>query len=65
VHVVKIVRFMTEKLPESGPIYKCLRCEKEVYLTELERYVSFRCPECGYRVFKKVRPSIVKRLKAR
>ena len=56
---------MEEEKIRTGPLYECVRCGKKVYLSELERYISFRCPECGYRIFKKVRPSIVKRVKAR
>jgi DNA-directed RNA polymerase subunit P len=56
---------MGEEKSGSGPIYECVRCGNRVYLSELEKYVSFRCPECGYRIFKKVRPAIVKRVKAR
>jgi DNA-directed RNA polymerase subunit P len=56
---------MGEEKAGAGPLYECVRCGRRVYLSELEKYVSFRCPECGYRIFKKVRPSIVKRVKAR
>ncbi|MCD6479746.1 DNA-directed RNA polymerase subunit P [Candidatus Bathyarchaeota archaeon] len=48
-----------------GPVYECLRCGSRVAYSELERYVSFRCPQCGYRIFRKVRPPVVKRVKAR
>lgn len=63
--VVNVVMWMEEEERGTGPLYVCVRCGREVYLSELERYVSFRCPECGYRIFKKARPSIVKRVKAR
>jgi len=51
--------------PQSGPIYECVRCGRRVEFQELERYISFRCPYCGYRIFRKVRAPIVKHLKAR
>ena len=51
--------------PQSGPSYECVRCGRRVEFQELERYISFRCPYCGYRIFRKVRAPIVKRLKAR
>ncbi len=35
--------------PQSGPIYECVRCGRRVSFQELERYISFRCPYCGYR----------------
>ncbi len=50
---------------QSGPSYECVRCGRRVEFQELERYISFRCPYCGYRIFRKVRAPIVKRLKAR
>jgi len=49
----------------SGPVYECVRCGRRGEHRELERYISFRCPFCGYRVFRKVRAPIVKRAKAR
>ncbi|KON29710.1 hypothetical protein AC482_05840 [miscellaneous Crenarchaeota group-15 archaeon DG-45] len=50
--------------PARGPSYECVRCGRRVSFHELERYISFRCPHCGYRVFRKVRAPIVKRVKA-
>jgi len=49
----------------SGSVYECVRCGRRVSFTELERYISFRCPYCGYRIFRKIRAPIVKRVKAR
>lgn len=51
--------------PHSGPVYECVRCGRRVGYTDLERYISFRCPYCGYRIFRKSRAPIVKRVKAR
>lgn len=51
--------------PQSGPKYECVRCGRQVAFSELERYISFRCPYCGYRVFRKMRAPIVKRVKTR
>ncbi len=51
--------------PQSGPSYECVRCGRRVEFRELERYISFRCPFCGYRIFRKVRAPIVKHIKAR
>ena len=50
---------------QSGTRYECVRCGRRVDFQELERYISFRCPYCGYRIFRKVRAPIVKHLKAR
>ena len=46
--------------------YECVRCGRRVTLADLEsNYSSFRCPSCGCLIFKKVRPPIVKMVKAR
>jgi len=52
-------------LNQEGPVYECVRCERRVSHSDLQRYISFRCPICGYRIFRKVRAQVVKRVKAR
>jgi len=54
-----------DKQPSEGPVYECVQCGRRVPFEDLEKYISFRCPYCGYRIFRKVRASIVKRVKAR
>ena len=49
----------------GGPVYECVKCGRRVEYRELERYISFRCPFCGYRIFRKVRAPVVKRIRAR
>jgi DNA-directed RNA polymerase subunit P len=56
--------------PESAPaeekfdvIYKCLRCGTSVANSELSRLPEIKCI-CGFRVFTKVRPPIVKTVQA-
>ena len=49
----------------EGPEYECVSCGRRVSYNELQRYISFRCPYCGYRIFRKVRAKVVKRVKAR
>lgn len=44
-------------------IYSCLRCGTTVSNTELSRLPEIKCI-CGFRVFTKVRPPIVKTVKA-
>lgn len=44
-------------------IYSCLRCGTNVSNTELSRLPEIKCI-CGFRVFTKVRPPIVKSVKA-
>ena len=44
-------------------IYSCLRCNTKVSNSELARLPEIKCI-CGFRVFTKVRPPIVKTVKA-
>ena len=44
-------------------IYSCLRCNTKVNSSELDRLPEIKCI-CGFRVFTKVRPPIVKTVKA-
>ncbi len=44
-------------------IYSCLRCGTNVSNTELNRLPEIKCI-CGFRVFTKIRPPIVKSIKA-
>jgi len=44
-------------------IYSCLRCATKVSSTELSRLPEIKCI-CGFRVFTKARPPIVKTIKA-
>jgi len=44
-------------------IYTCLRCSTPVSNTELSRLPEIKCI-CGFRVFSKLRPPIVKTVKA-
>ncbi len=44
-------------------LYSCLRCGTEVSNTELSRLPEIKCI-CGFRVFAKLRPPIVKTVKA-
>ena len=56
----------TDNLTESEKfdvIYSCLRCNTTVSNSELGRLPEIKCI-CGFRVFTKVRPPIVKTVKA-
>ena len=44
-------------------IYSCLRCATKVTSTELSRLPEIKCI-CGFRVFTKARPPIIKTIKA-
>jgi len=57
---------VTENVTETEKfdvIYSCLRCNTEVSNSELRRLPEIKCI-CGFRVFTKVRPPIVKTVKA-
>lgn len=45
--------------------YICVRCEKSVNADQLSMMIEVKCPNCGFRVLRKTRPPIVKKLKAR
>jgi DNA-directed RNA polymerase subunit P len=47
----------------SNVIYECMRCGTPVTIEELSRLPEIKCI-CGFRVFRKARPPIVKQLKA-
>ena len=44
-------------------VYSCLRCATNVSSSELNRLPEIKCI-CGFRVFTKARPPIVKTMKA-
>ena len=45
--------------------YQCVRCEKLISADQLSMMIEVKCPNCGYRVLRKTRPPIVKKVKAR
>ncbi|MDG6970618.1 MAG: RNA polymerase Rbp10 [Nitrososphaerota archaeon] len=47
----------------AGAVYECVRCGTKTSQQELSRLPEVKCI-CGYRVFRKVRPSVVKQIKA-
>jgi len=44
-------------------IYSCMRCGTQVSQSELSRLPEIKCI-CGFRVFNKLRPPVVKTVKA-
>jgi DNA-directed RNA polymerase subunit P len=48
---------------DSSVAYECMRCGTRVTVEELSRLPEIKCI-CGFRVFRKSRPPIVKQLKA-
>lgn len=53
---------MSEESTE-GLVYQCVRCGAKVVTKELElRGGGIKCTFCGYRVLKKIRPPVIKRV---
>jgi DNA-directed RNA polymerase subunit RPC12/RpoP len=51
------------KMTSSGLTYECVKCGATVRTEELElRGGGIKCTFCGYRVLKKKRPPVVKRV---
>ena len=69
--MINMVEEITEEVEETEETtaeifdvnYACLRCGTSVSNTELSRLPEIKCI-CGFRVFTKVRPSVVKTVKA-
>ena len=50
----------------TGIVYECVRCGARVPSDELElRGGETKCIVCGYRILKKVKPPVVKRIPAK
>ena len=47
----------------AGAVYECVRCGTRTTQEELSRLPEVKCI-CGYRVFRKARPAVVKQIKA-
>jgi DNA-directed RNA polymerase subunit RPC12/RpoP len=45
-------------------MYVCIDCGREVKV-DLKTARKIQCPFCGYRILKKTRPQIVRRVEAR
>jgi DNA-directed RNA polymerase subunit P len=54
----------TEQKP-TGIMYECISCGQHLTADQLAMTPEIKCPFCGYRVLRKARPPIVKRVKAR
>jgi DNA-directed RNA polymerase subunit P len=47
----------------QGSVYECVKCGTKTSQEELSNLPEVKCI-CGYRVFRKVRPTVVKQIKA-
>ena len=48
----------------KGMIYECVRCGHRFDGKKLAERGAIKCPECSFKVIRKTRPPIVKRVKA-
>lgn len=50
----------------SGLVYECVKCHAKVKPEELEmRGGRVKCTYCGYRVLRKIRPPVVRRISSK
>ena len=54
----------TSHVSGEGIVYECVQCGMKISLEQLSITPEIKCPNCGYRVVKKLRPPIVKKIKA-
>jgi DNA-directed RNA polymerase subunit RPC12/RpoP len=53
-------------MEKAGIVYECVRCGARVPSEELEmRGGDTKCIICGYRILKKVKPPVVKRIQSK
>jgi DNA-directed RNA polymerase subunit RPC12/RpoP len=53
-------------MEKTGIVYECMRCGARVPSEELElRGGETKCIICGYRILKKIKPPVVKRVQAK
>jgi DNA-directed RNA polymerase subunit RPC12/RpoP len=53
-----------ETMVFESAVYSCARCGTKAAQTELQGLPSPRCAACGFTVFTKTRPDLVKRVRA-
>lgn len=63
INMVEETESVQETTETFEVIYSCLRCGTNVSNTELSRLPEIKCI-CGFRVFTKARPPVVKTIKA-
>jgi len=54
---------MEESNQQGMVVYECIRCGTRTTMEELKILPELKCI-CGFRIFRKVRPNIAKRVKA-
>jgi len=58
------VGLMEGERPVTGIRYVCMSCGAGITSEQLSLTPEIKCPFCGYRVLKKERPPVVKRVEA-
>ena len=61
---IKLFEGLSEEAEYRGPFYECVRCGAKVPARELFLEEYPHCNECGCKILRKLRPPIVKRIKA-
>ncbi|MBS7644073.1 DNA-directed RNA polymerase subunit P [Candidatus Bathyarchaeota archaeon] len=56
---------MSEKKETVGVVFECMSCRAHINAEQLTMTPEVKCPNCGYRILRKVRSPIVRRIKAR
>ena len=49
----------------GGLFYECINCGSKLTADQIAMTPEIKCPFCGYRILRKVRPPIVKHVRAR
>jgi DNA-directed RNA polymerase subunit RPC12/RpoP len=49
----------------TGVGYRCVQCSATITSDQLYLMLEIKCPHCGYRVLRKIRPPIVKKVTTR
>ena len=49
----------------GGLLYECINCLSKLTADQIALTPEIKCPFCGYRILRKVRPPIVRHVKAR
>jgi len=53
----------TARISTSGVTYECVNCGAKITSEQVSLTPEIKCPNCGFRVLRKIRPPVVKRVK--
>jgi DNA-directed RNA polymerase subunit RPC12/RpoP len=64
--IFSVERGIIMEKTSTGIVYECVRCGARVPSDELDlRGGEIKCIVCGYRILKKIKPPVVKRISAK